>query len=256
MSMMTVCYPMVPVMGQPDLLAEQVDELIFGDECEILQEVGAYAKIRTDYGYEGYVERRALMEPLHATNRMVCVPRADLLPEPKNHFRPMMSLPKGAKLDVGFSHEIPRYGVAILPSKRGWYIHKAHIRPIPSGIGTEEDLRKGIVEEALSYLGVQYRWGGRTPEGVDCSGLCFMAYRLNGLTIWRDADIEKNPRLRQIPMEEAKPGDLLFFPGHVAMFLGNGEFVHASASVGKVVKDTFENAKDLMARLSCVATYF
>ena len=254
--MMTVCYPMVPVMGAPDLLAEQTDELIFGDECEILEEVGAYAKVRTDYGYEGYVERRALMEPLHAPNRMVCVPQADLLPEPKNHFRPMMTLPMGAKLDVGYSAEIPRYGVAILPSKRGWYLHKEHVRPIPTGVGTEEELRKGIVDAALSYLGVQYRWGGRTPAGVDCSGLCFMAYRLNGLWIWRDANIDKNPHLRRISLEEAKPGDMLFFPGHVAMFLGNGEFVHAAATPGKVCKDTFENAKGLMERLTCVATYF
>lgn len=253
---MVVWYPSVPVMGEPDLLAEQTDEMIYGDECEILEEVGAYAKVRTDYGYEGYVERKALIQPLHAPNRMVCVPYADLLPEPKNHFRPMVTLPKGAKVDVGYSHEIPRYGVAIMPSTRGWYVHKQHLKPIPSGVGTEEELRKGIVEEALGYLGVQYRWGGRTPAGVDCSGLCFMAYRLNGLTIWRDANIDKNPNLRKITLEEAKPGDLLFFPGHVAMYLGNGEFVHATASAGKVVRDTFENAKELMARMHTVATYF
>lgn len=254
--MLICCYPSVPVMEGPDLLAEQVDELIFGDECEILEEVGAYARVRTDYGYEGYVERKALMEPLHAPNRIVTVPFADLLPEPKNHFRPMMTLPRGAKLDVGYSAEIPRYGVAILPSKRGWYLHKEHVRPIPSGIGTEEEFRKGIVDAALSYLGVQYRWGGRTPAGVDCSGLCFMAYRLNGLTIWRDADVDKNPHLRKIPLEEAKPGDMMFFPGHVAMYLGNGEFVHAAATPGMVCKDTVENAKGLMERLTCVATYF
>ena len=250
------CYPSVAVMGQPDLLAENVDELIYGDECEILEEVGAYAKIRTDYGYEGYVERKALMEPLHAPNRIVTVPFTDLLPEPKNHFRPMMTLPRGAKLDVGYSTEIPRYGVAVLPTTRGWYLHKEHVRPIPTGVGTEEELRKGIVEAALSYLGVQYRWGGRTPAGVDCSGLCFMAYRLNGLTIWRDADVDRTPRLRKISLEEAKPGDMMFFPGHVAMYLGNGEFVHSAATPGMVVRDTIANAPGLMARLSCVATYF
>jgi cell wall-associated NlpC family hydrolase len=120
----------------------------------------------------------------------------------------------------------------------------------------KEELRKGIVEAALSYLGVQYRWGGRTPAGVDCSGLCFMAYRLNGLTIWRDADVDRNPHLRKIPLEEAKPGDMMFFPGHVAMYLGNGEFVHSAATPGMVVRDTIANAPGLMARLSCVATYF
>ncbi len=254
--MYMVCYPLASVSSEPDLMSEQVDELIYGDECDILEEVGAFAKVRTDYGYEGYVERRALIEPLHAPNRIVCVPQADLLPEPRNYFRPMMVLPRGARVDVGYSHEIPRYGVAVLPSKRAWYIHKQHVRPLPSGLGSEEELRAGLVREALEYLGTQYRWGGRTHAGIDCSGLVFMAYRLNGLIIWRDADIDKNDKLRKISLEEAKPGDLLFFPGHVAMYLGEGEFVHATASAGKVVRDTFENAKELMERLSCVATYF
>ena len=251
-----VCYPLASVSAEPDLMSEQVDEVIYGDECEILEEVGAFAKIITDYGYEGYVERRALIEQLHAPNRIVCVPQADLLPEPRNHFRPMMTLPRGSRIDVGYSHEEKRYGVAVLPSKRAWYVHKEHVRPLPTGMGSEAELREGVVREALAYLGTQYRWGGRSHAGIDCSGLCFMAYRLNGLTIWRDADITKNDHLRIISLEEAKPGDLLFFPGHIAMYLGNGEFVHSTAGVGKVVRDTFENAKGLMDRLSCVATYF
>lgn len=253
---MTVCYPMVSVSKEPDLLSEQVDELLYGEECEILEEVGAYAKVRTDYGYEGYVERRALIEPLHAPNRIVCTPYADLLPENRNFFRPMMTLPRGSRVDVGYSHDEKRYGFAVLPSKRIWYIHKQHVRPLPSGLGTEEELRAKIVREALSYLGVQYRWGGRTPAGVDCSGLCFMAYRLTGLSIWRDADVEKSEKLKKIPLTEAKAGDLLFFPGHMALYLGEGAFVHASASAGMVVRDTVENAKDLMNRLICAATYF
>lgn len=251
-----VWQPLISVSREPDLMSEQVDEMMYGDECEILEEVGVYARVRTDYGYEGYVERRALIEQLHAPNRIVCVPQADLLPENRNYFRPMMTLPRGSRIDVGFSHEEPRYGVAVLPSKRAWYIHKQHVRPLPTGMGSEEELREGLVREALEYLGTQYRWGGRSHAGIDCSGLCFMAYRLNGLTIWRDADVDKNDRLRIIPLEEAKPGDMLFFPGHVAMYLGNNEFVHATAGVGKVVRDTFENASGLMARLKCVATYF
>lgn len=254
--MMTVCYPTVSVSREPDLMSEQVDELLYGEECEILEEVGAYAKVRTDYGYEGYVERRALISPLHEPNRMVCVPFADLLCEKCNFYRPMMTLPRGARVDVGYSHEEKRYGFAVLPSKRIWYVHKEHVCPLPSGLGSEEELRAGIVREALSYLGVQYRWGGRTPGGVDCSGLCFMAYRLNGLSIWRDAVVEKSEHLRKIPLAEAKAGDLLFFPGHVALCLGDGKFVHASAKAGKVVQDTFENAKELMETLLCAATYF
>ncbi|MCH5183489.1 MAG: C40 family peptidase [Oscillospiraceae bacterium] len=257
--MMTVCYPLASVTEAPDLMSQQVDELLFGETCEILEESGAFARVRTDYGYEGYVERRALMEPLHAPNRMVSVPFCDLLCENRNFFRPMMTLPRGSRLDVGYSDTEKRYGFAVLPSKRIWYVHKEHLRPLPNGLGTEEALRQGIVTEALSYLGTQYRWGGRSPSGVDCSGLCFMAYRLNGLTIWRDADISKNEHLRQIPLAEAKPGDLLFFPGHMALSLGGDAFLHASASAGKVIRDDFTKGSygpALKEQLLCAATYF
>ncbi len=256
---MVVCYPMVSMTEAPDLMSQQTDELLFGESCEILEETGAYARVKTDYGYEGYVERRALVEPLHAPNRMVNVPFCDLLCENRNYFRPMLTLPRGSRLDVGYSDTEKRYGFAVLPSKRIWYVHKEHLVPLPNGTGTEQELRERIVSDALSYLGVQYRWGGRTPQGVDCSGLCFMAYRLNGLTIWRDADMQKNPHLKEIPLADVKPGDLLFFPGHMALSLGGSAFVHASASAGKVIRDDFEKGPygpALQDSFLCAATYF
>ncbi len=257
--MMTVGYPVASVTEAPDLMSEQVDELLFGETCEILEESGAFAHVRTDYGYEGWVERHALVEPLHAPNRVVDVPFCDLLCENRNFYRPMMTLPRGARLDVGYSDTEKRYGFAVLPSKRIWYVHKAHLRPLPTGMGSEEELRAGIVAQGLNYLGVQYRWGGRSPYGVDCSGLCFMAYRLNGLTIWRDASFEKNDSLREIPLADVKPGDLLFFPGHMALSLGGNAFLHASASAGKVLRDDFEKGPygpALREKLLCAATRF
>lgn len=256
---LTVCYPYTSMTEGADLMSQQVDELLFGETVTLLGEEGAFARVRTDYGYEGFVERRALCEPLHTPNRMVDVPFCDLLCENRNYFRPMMTLPRGSRLDVGFSDTEKRYGFAVLPSKRIWYVHKQHIRPLPSGLGEEDALRKGIVSAALSYEGVQYRWGGRTPNGVDCSGLCFMAYRLNGLTIWRDADVSKSEHLTPIPLADARAGDLLFFPGHMALYLGDGEFLHASASVGRVVREHFtdnERTKELQGQLLTAATYF
>lgn len=227
---------MTSVSETPELMSQQVDEVLYGDRVDVLEVEGAFSKIRTDYGYEGYVESRALMDELHEPNRVVCVPYADLLCENRNYYRPMLTLPKGARVDVGYSHEEPKYAFAVLPSKRIWYLHKKHVRPLEPENKAPEALREGIVADALSYLGVQYRWGGRTPAGVDCSGLTFMAYRLNGLTIWRDADPDKNPDLVEIPLSEAKPADLLFFDGHIALYLGNGEFVHASSTEGRVCR--------------------
>jgi cell wall-associated NlpC family hydrolase len=66
-----------------------------------------------------------------------------------------------------------------------------------------------------------------------------MAYYLNGILIYRDAVIEKSPDVHEILFSEAKPGDLLYFPGHIALYLGNGEYIHSSARVGYVCTGSF-----------------
>jgi len=104
----------------------------------------------------------------------------------------------------------------------------------------------------LSYLGVQYRWGGKTPLGIDCSGLVSMAYLLNGVIIYRDAAIKPGFALHEISFEAAKPGDLLFFPGHVAMYLGEGRFVHSTGHTGTegvILSSLAEGAPDYRADL-------
>ena len=55
---------------------------------------------------------------------------------------------------------------------------------------TEEEIREGLAESAKRFLGTQYRWGGKSSQGIpDRSGLAFMSFLDNGLLIWRDAGI-------------------------------------------------------------------
>ena len=231
---MVVCVPFAPLFASPELMSEQVDELLYGEEVEIIDELGGFYRIKTDYGYTGWTIKPNLFEKLHDANHIVTSSFADLLFEGRNYFHPPITLPRGARVDVGFSHKEDKYGFAVLPSKRIYYIKKDHIAPLSSAKKESEELfRESVVETAKEYLGVQYRWGGRTHMGIDCSGLCFNAYRFNGVDIWRDADIDKSENLRKIEISEAKKGDLVFFEGHMAIWLGNGEIIHSSASKGK-----------------------
>lgn len=254
---MVVCVPVAVLYSEPELMAEQVDEMLYGEEAEIIDELGGFYKIKTDYGYIGWTVKSNLFEKLHDANHIINVPFADLLFEGRNYFQAPITLPRGARVDVGFSHKEDRYGFAVLPSKRIYYIHKNHISPL-EGIKkkTEAEIRQAIVFTAEEYMGVQYRWGGRTHCGIDCSGLCFNAYRFNGINIWRDADFEKNANLRKIPLEEAKEGDLVFFKGHVAMYIRGHEIIHSSASKGKVTIERLDLNEHLMENFICVGTAF
>ncbi len=238
--MKIICVPKAPLYRAPDLRSEYIDEALFGMGLTILDTVSGFYKVKMFYGYEGYVEKPFVCDQLHEPSWMVSISFADLLPEAENFYRPVMTLPQGSLLDVGFSEKFERYGFVVLPNKRVFYIHKNHIKPLPKTKNKNEaELRKNIVASAFSYLGTQYRWGGKTNEGIDCSGLAFMTYYLNGIIIYRDAVIEKSPDVREIPFSEAKPGDLLYFPGHMAIYLGNGEFIHSSARAGCVCTGSF-----------------
>jgi cell wall-associated NlpC family hydrolase len=86
----------------------------------------------------------------------------------------------------------------------------------------------GVVGVALQYLGVPYVWAGASPGGFDCSGLVMYAYSQIGVALphssyamWGDGV--------PVPRDQLEPGDLVFFDGlgHVGLFIGGGEFVHA-----------------------------
>lgn len=95
----------------------------------------------------------------------------------------------------------------------------------------ETSFRRRIAETAKSWIGTQYRWGGHTPAGTDCSGLVFMACMLNGLLVYRDAHMPEEYLVSEIypeREEDLKMGDFIFFEGHVAMSLGGKRFIHST----------------------------
>ena len=98
-----------------------------------------------------------------------------------------------------------------------------------------------LVDQALDYLGVRYRSGGTSPEtGLDCSGLVLNVFRnAIGFDLPRTA-AEMARMGDKIGRKDLKPGDLVFFNtmrrtfSHVGIYLGDGKFVHAPSSGGKV----------------------
>lgn len=101
-------------------------------------------------------------------------------------------------------------------------------------------LRRGIVLEALGQIGRPYRYGGVTPDGFDCSGLVQYVYAQQGLRVPRSTR-EQHAAGQSIDLDQAEPGDLLFYSfkgggiDHVAVYLGDGQAVHAPSSGKQVI---------------------
>jgi peptidoglycan DL-endopeptidase CwlO len=93
-----------------------------------------------------------------------------------------------------------------------------------------------VVAIALQYLGVPYVWGGMSPSGFDCSGLTAYAYAQIGISLPHHAASQWNYGV-PVSRGSEQPGDLVFFSGlgHMGMYIGGGQFVHAPHT-GDVVK--------------------
>jgi cell wall-associated NlpC family hydrolase len=96
------------------------------------------------------------------------------------------------------------------------------------------DRTETVGEYALGMLGIQYKFGGNSPDsGFDCSGLVrYVFAQVTGLSLPHNA-AEQSKVGREISMEELRPGDLVFFNtrkfsfSHVGIYLGDNKFVHA-----------------------------
>ena len=240
------------------------DEIFAGWAIRILQENPAkdFVKVETHYGYTGYVDQRDFrrvtrkeLEQRQDKERFLRIQtgEADLLDQPKVQGLPLELLLKNSIVELlerevaegwskvrsasgqeGYIHtqnlkrRMDHDGYLLTEEKNADYFQNWEKPVYHDGLADEEVLRERLEDSAREFLGTQYRWGGKSSQGIDCSGLVFMSYLDQGILIYRDADIKEAYPVKRISAEQLKKGDLLFFPGHVAMYLGEGKYIHAT----------------------------
>lgn len=269
-----VTVPICPLYSQPSRESELADEALCGMAVELLDSPRpGWHRVRTAYCYEGYASGLNLLsgdglvrqwegrEKAVVYHKNTC----DVMSKPSYRAWPLTSLPRGALVALLEGAPSPEWQRILLPDGREGFVRSSFLAPYCTApISAEAPiLRAKLAEAALLYQGSHYRWGGKSPLGIDCSGLCSMAYLLCGITIWRDAQLKEGFPIHPISLSQIDRGDLLYFSGHVAMYLENGMYVHSTGKAGSdgVVLNSLDPAsplyrEDLAQGILAVGSYF
>lgn len=264
--------PLCPLYVEPEDAAPLADEALCGMVVEVTDRAQGWRRVETHYRYTGWARADCLLEGEEAAERWMALPRrtvlnktaCDVLPARRVDAPPALTLPLGAWAAPAGEPEDGWQRVLLCGGEEGW-VRAGVLGPLYTAPPFREEarLRALIVQNAMRYENTQYRWGGKTPWGVDCSGLASMAYLLSGIVIYRDALLKDGFPLRPIPLTAAGPGDLLFFDGHVAVYTGGGSYVHATLRAGSdgFTRNSLDPASpcyrpDLARGLRQVGSYF
>ena len=236
------------VRSAPSTSAAKCGKLYAGQDVEILETLDGWYHIA-----QGYVSAKYVTVPSSGP----AAPTAAAPAAETSVYGRIISGPLNVRSGPGTNHD--KCGklhsgktVKILETLDGWYrVESGYVSAEYIRILTEADMAASstanqVVEMALGYVGYPYVYGGSSPKGFDCSGFTSYIYKQFGYSLNRTCSGQLDNGTA-VSMSELQPGDLVIFKkyansskraSHVGIYIGEGQFVHASTSkVGVIVSN-------------------
>ena len=231
----------IAMRSEPEHSAPLCSQLIFGDPYQVIEEQGKWIKIKTlDCDYEGWIDAQ-LFNSLHPDDV------ATYLSADKYQVTDYLMFIKEFESNVTFpvfmgsTFPFANDGMLILGNTI-FVMDLPEPRVLPSHPTLSEN-QVTLIQFASGYLRAPYLWGGRTPLGIDCSGLVQLAFKMIQISLPRDASQQVLLGNNVDFFEEHQIGDVAFFDNeegkiiHTGIVCGKNKILHAS---GFVRIDTFD----------------
>lgn len=236
--------------------SEMATQLLLGTQVDVLQKRRNEYRVRTPEGYIAWVPVSSVvamdqlaLDKWKNTKKVIYTQEfGKSYSAPDQYSLRVSDLVHGNILALEQTHS--DYYEVSYPDGRKAFIPKEEATDFAQWLTTRNPTAENILTSAKSMLGLPYLWGGTSVKGVDCSGFTKTSFFMNGYIIPRDAsqqvlagdpvDIlnETGKFDREKALKNLRPADLLFFAGgtssritHVALYIGNGEFIHSAGTV-------------------------
>jgi len=239
-----------PLKVRPAADAPLDSEVLRGEVFSVFEttvEGWSWGQLETD-GYVGYVPGDALSATAPLPTHRVSALRTFVYPAADMKLPPASVLSFSAAVAIDREAETRGTRYLGLAGGEGW-IGAVHLAPVETApVGGD------FVAVAERFVEVPYLWGGRTSLGLDCSALVQLSLAATGRAAPRDSDLQEAMLGQPLVggVAEARRGDLVFWPGHVAMCIDGEYVVHASGSALAVVIEALADAVARIGRPSSI----
>lgn len=218
----------IPVRTEPSDRSEQCTQLLFGELYTVLAETADSKWLQIQIAFDFYTGWISALQHFAVPDSYyeaylqqphpVCTANGNYVVMQDNKYMllPGSILPFYSKNKFTIAH-------------KEYNLEGSHIRMPDADISP--------VKVVVTFLGSPYMWGGKTPFGIDCSGFTQQVFRISGMQLPRDAWQQATCGVTINSLNEAQPGDLIFFDNdkgsviHVGIILEKNKIIHASGEV-------------------------